>query len=73
MTSNPIVVKARARGRQPRHTGEVDLASDASTNKSRRAPASKGFDQSLGVSATDLEAMCKNLLDRGVAASEGAP
>jgi len=54
-------------------TGEIDLASDATANKSTRGPAGKGFDRSLGVSASDLEAMCKDLLDSGVAASKEAP
>jgi hypothetical protein len=54
-------------------TGEIDLASDATASKSTRGPAGKGFDKSLGVSATDLEAMCKDLLDRTVAASKEAP
>ena len=33
-------------------TAEIDLDSDASANKSTRGPAGKGFDESLGVSAS---------------------
>jgi hypothetical protein len=43
-------------------TGQIDLASDAAASKSTRGPAGKGFDKSLGVSATDLESLCKELL-----------
>jgi hypothetical protein len=46
-------------------TAEIDLASDASASKSTRGPAGKGFDKSLGVLASDLEAMCKDLLAKG--------
>lgn len=38
-------------------TDELDLASDAAARKSTRGPAGKGFDESLGVSASDLEAL----------------
>jgi polyhydroxyalkanoate synthesis regulator phasin len=41
---------------------EVDLASDAFASKSSRGPAGKGFDNSLGMTASDLEALCKDLL-----------
>jgi len=54
-------------------TGEIDLESDAAANKSTRGPAGKGFDTSLGVSASDLEAMCKDLLAKEVAAGKGSP
>jgi hypothetical protein len=54
-------------------TAEIDLASDAGANKSTRGPAGKGFDKSLGVSASDLEALCKDLLDNGLTAGKGAP
>lgn len=54
-------------------TGEIDLESDAAATKSTRGPAGKGFDKSLGVSASDLEAMCKDMLANGVAAGRGAP
>jgi hypothetical protein len=53
--------------------GEIDLGSDATAVKSTRGPAGKGFDKSLGVSANDLEGMCKELLAKGVATGEGAP
>jgi hypothetical protein len=53
-------------------TAEIDLGSDASASKTTRGPAGKGFDASLGVSASDLEAFCKDLLSKGVAA-KGAP
>jgi hypothetical protein len=42
--------------------GELDLASDATATKSTRGPAGKGYDESLGTTATDLEALCKDLL-----------
>ncbi|MEO7730194.1 MAG: hypothetical protein ABIY55_04420, partial [Kofleriaceae bacterium] len=42
--------------------GSLDLASDASATKTTRGPAGKGFEKSLGVTAGDLEAMCKDLL-----------
>jgi hypothetical protein len=54
-------------------TGEIDLGSDAFASKSTRGPAGKGFDKSLGVSASDLETLCKDLLANGVAAEKGAP
>ena len=54
-------------------TAEIDLASDAAASKATRGPAGKGFDKSLGVSASDLEALCKDLLERGVAPGKGAP
>jgi hypothetical protein len=54
-------------------TGEIDLASDAAASKSTRGPAGKIFDKSLGVSATDLEALCKDLLAKGMAAGGGVP
>jgi len=41
---------------------ELDLASDAFASKSSRGPALKGFDNSLGVTATDLENLSKELL-----------
>jgi hypothetical protein len=47
-------------------------ADDAVASKYTRGPAGKGFDKSLGVSASDLEALCKDLLARGVAAAKGA-
>ena len=52
---------------------QIDLASDATASKSTRGPAGKGFDKSLGVSASDLEALCKELLDQELAAGKGAP
>jgi hypothetical protein len=45
-------------------TSELDLTSDAAASKSTRGPAGKGFDKSLGVSASDLEALCKFLLSK---------
>jgi hypothetical protein len=54
-------------------TGEIDLASDATASKSTRGPAGKGFDKSLGVSASDLEALCKELLANEMATGKGAP
>jgi hypothetical protein len=52
---------------------EIDLTSDATAAKSTRGPAGKGFDKSLGVSAGDLEALCKDLLDEAAAAGREAP
>lgn len=52
---------------------EIDLASDAAASKSTRGPAGKSFDKSLGVSASDLEALCKDLLAAELAAGKGAP
>jgi hypothetical protein len=43
-------------------TATIDLTSDASATKTTRGPAGKGFDQSLGVTSNDLEALCKALL-----------
>ena len=54
-------------------TGDIDLASDAVANKSTRGPVGKGFDKSLGVSASDLEALCKDLLDKSGTAGKGVP
>jgi hypothetical protein len=54
-------------------TAEIDLASDATASKSTRGPAGKGFDKSLGVTAGDLEALCKDLLARSAAAGKGTP
>jgi hypothetical protein len=48
-------------------TAELDLRSDASAQKSTRGPAGKRFDESLGVSAGDLERMCKELLAEAMA------
>ena len=54
-------------------TGDIDLASDAMASKSTRGPAGKGFEKSLGVSASDLEALCKDLLGKPATTGEGAP
>ena len=54
-------------------TGEIDLGSDAAANKSTRGPAGKGFDVSLGVSASDLEALCKDLLAEGARTGKVSP
>jgi hypothetical protein len=54
-------------------TAEIDLASDAGASKSTRGPAGKRFDKSIGVSASDLESLCKDLLDKGGAAGKAAP
>jgi hypothetical protein len=43
-------------------TNEIDLATDAMAGKHTRGPAGKGFDRSLGATANDLEAVCKDLL-----------
>ncbi|MDQ3153566.1 MAG: hypothetical protein M3R63_18240 [Actinomycetota bacterium] len=43
-------------------TGEIDMASDAGATKATRGPAGKGFDESLGVTANDLEVLVKELL-----------
>jgi hypothetical protein len=47
--------------------------SDATASKSTPGPAGKGFDKALSVSASDLEALCKDLLDKSVTAGEEAP
>jgi hypothetical protein len=54
-------------------TADIDLASDAIASKSTRGPAGKGFDKSLGITANDLEALCKDLLAKKAAAEEGTP
>jgi hypothetical protein len=54
-------------------TVDIDLASDAAASKSTRGPAGKGFDKSLGVTAGDLEALCKDLLAKSAAAGKGTP
>lgn len=54
-------------------TAEIDLASDAAASKSTRGPAGKGFDKSLGVTASDLEALCKDLLDKSIATGRETP
>jgi hypothetical protein len=54
-------------------TGEIDLGSDVSASKSTRGPAGKNFDESLGVSANDLEALCNELLANRTAAAKGVP
>lgn len=54
-------------------TSEIDLGSDAMARKSTRGPAGKGFDQSLGISARDLEALCKDLLFKASGAGEVEP
>ncbi|HEY0193445.1 MAG TPA: hypothetical protein VGC42_20150, partial [Kofleriaceae bacterium] len=43
-------------------TPELDLASDELSTKATRGPEGKGFDKSLGISALDLEGLCKELL-----------
>ena len=53
--------------------GEIDLGSDATAKKSTRGPAGKKFDESLGVSAPDLERMCKDLLAESAAARKQSP
>ncbi len=52
---------------------EIDLASDAFASKSSRGPAGKGFDNSLGVTASDLEALCKDLLKSSPAPEKTTP
>jgi hypothetical protein len=54
-------------------TAEIDLASDAAASKSTRGPAGKGFDKSLGISASDLEGLCKDLLDKNSTVRKGVP
>jgi hypothetical protein len=54
-------------------TSEIDLESDATASKSTRGPAGKGFDRSLGISASDLEALCKELLANAASAEKGHP
>jgi hypothetical protein len=53
-------------------TGEIDLASDAAATKTARGPAGKGFKGSLGISAADLERLCKDLFAEAVDSSGGA-
>jgi len=50
-------------------TGEIDLASDAAATTTTRGPAGKGFNRSLGISAADLERLCKDLVAEAVDAS----
>jgi hypothetical protein len=52
--------------------GELDLATDAGATKTTRGPAGKGFDKSLGVTAGDLENLCKDLL-KSSSAPGGSP
>jgi hypothetical protein len=54
-------------------TAEIELGSDASASKTTRGPAGKGFDKSLGVSASDLESLCKNLLSEDAETAKGSP
>ena len=54
-------------------TAQIDLGSDSPINTTTRGPAGKGFDQSLGVSANDLEKMCKDLLAEASAAGKQSP
>ncbi|HEX3757619.1 MAG TPA: hypothetical protein VHW23_02895, partial [Kofleriaceae bacterium] len=54
-------------------TGEIDLGSDASADKHTRGPAGKSFDRSLGVSASDLEALCKDLLAKSIEPGKELP
>jgi hypothetical protein len=54
-------------------TGAIDLGSDAAALKSTRGPVGKGFDKSLGISANDLEGMCKAVLADALATGNGAP
>jgi hypothetical protein len=44
-------------------TPEIDLASDSSATKATRGPSDKGFDESLGITAADLERLVKSLVD----------
>jgi hypothetical protein len=74
MTSNPIVVKARARDRSMTTTIPVRSILPATPPRTNpRGPAGKGFDKSLGVSATDLEALCKDLLVEVAETGKGSP
>lgn len=69
--SKKKIIRLEVHGRDI--TDEIDLASDASAATSTRGPAGKGFDNSLGASASDLEAMCKDLLEKSATAGEGRP
>jgi hypothetical protein len=53
--------------------GELDLATDAGATKTTRGPAGKGFDKSLGVTAGDLENLCKDLLMSSSAQGGSSP
>jgi len=44
-------------------TGELDLASMHGKSNQTRGPEGKGFESSLGLSSTDLDAMIKKLLE----------
>jgi hypothetical protein len=68
--SGETTVRLELRGRDI--SNEIDLASDASASKSTRGPAGKAFDNSLGVTATDLEGLCRDLLSN-VAPHEDSP
>lgn len=65
------IVRLEARNRDI--TSEINLESDATATKSTRGPAGKGFDNSLGISASDLEALCKELLAKAATAEKGHP
>jgi hypothetical protein len=54
-------------------TDDIDMVSDALATKTTRGPAGKAFDNSLGVSASDLEALCKELLFEGLGTGKGIP
>jgi hypothetical protein len=51
-------------------TGQIDLASDAGATKKTRGPAGKGFNESLGATAQDIEAMCKDLINQNAPAGK---
>ena len=43
-------------------TAEIDMSTDAAATKATRGPADKKFDESLGITARDLERLVKSLL-----------
>jgi hypothetical protein len=51
-------------------TGRIDLGSDALASKTTRGPAEKKYNQSLGVTSSDLERLCKDLIDSSIVAGE---
>jgi hypothetical protein len=48
-------------------TTEIDMSTDAAATKATRGPADKKFDESLGVTAGDLERLIKSLLTEATA------
>lgn len=54
-------------------TSELDIASDATAKKTTRGPAGKGFNKSLGVTGSNLEALVKELLGDELSRRLGVP